>query len=68
MAKHWKLVATAPQDGREIMFKRKPPFAASGNIIIGFWHIGQNIPGWKGHNGGTIIEEVWTHWRDLPDL
>ena len=69
MAKHWKLAITAPNDGREVMFRRKPPFSASGNILIGFWHDGQDKPGWVQQGTGLKIDlNVWTHWQDMPEL
>lgn len=56
-----------PKDGTEVMFCRRPPFSATGNHVIGFWHAYQNTPGWESVFG-TILEEHYPYWQSLPTL
>lgn len=62
----WQPIATAPRDGTEVFFHRSPPYSATGNIVIGFWHDGQNTPGWVAQgNCGVILPQHWPYWRPL---
>lgn len=64
----WQPIGTAPKDGRQILFGHRLPWASSGNVTIGFWHVGQNIPGWMATpDYGVILEEVWPYWQWLPE-
>jgi|SRR5688500_13143144 len=60
----WRAIETAPRDGTSILFLHKEP--SNGDVIIGFWHEHQNIPGWKSMCGNPILESVWDRWQPLP--
>lgn len=64
----WRPTDTAPRDGTLILFSRDPPYSAS-DICIGFWHFGQNVPGFVGSDGfGVILPSVWKWWQPLPNF
>jgi hypothetical protein len=62
----WQDVSTAPKDGSEIYFLRKPPYGGTGNICIGFWHDGQNEPCFVADGTGHRIDlNVWSRWKPV---
>lgn len=63
----WQPIETAPRDGTELFFLRLPPYSATGNITIGFWHDGQNVPGFQSNLGGVIDTRIWNRWMLVPD-
>lgn len=67
----WRSVKTdpPPRDGSYVMFGVAPERwdDASCPCEFGFWHVGQNIPGWANSYGMTIIEDYWPLWQPLPN-
>lgn len=60
----WQPIETAPKDGRHIIFGRTPPWSATSNVCVGFWHQGR----WQSINGGgQIVEEHWAYWTPHLD-
>lgn len=65
----WQPIETAPKDGRTILFRRAPPFSTGINLTFGFWHDGQNVPGWEATAGiGKIVPEHWPEWMHIDFL
>lgn len=64
----WRSIETAPKDGRHILFTRTNPWTPD-DFVIGFWHIGQNIPSFVARGTGLKIDTSrWIYWRPLPEL
>jgi hypothetical protein len=63
----WQHIETAPKDGSDILFGRALPWRSpTGNVCVGFWHVGQNEPGWQAQDGGRLLPEHWPYWQPLP--
>lgn len=56
-----------PKTGEYVMFGHSKPWASTGNHVLGFWHDGQNVPGWMATpDYGVILEANWPYWQPLP--
>jgi hypothetical protein len=63
----WEPLDMAPRDGRHVLIIRTPPYSATGNIVIAFWHDGRNTPAWVCAGSGLEIDtRIWNRWRHLP--
>lgn len=65
----WRPIATAPKDGSYILFGRKRDDWewSSAPVCVGFWHDGQDTPGWRAAvSEFVILEEHWPYWQHLP--